>query len=72
MNNTFKIAAVSALALAVAAPAFAQSRVTGIQTLNYEIDDITTDVNRDLRRGTDAERFGPNGVSQGFRGSFAL
>lgn len=72
MNNTFKIAAVSALALAVAAPAFAQSRVTGIQTLNDDIDDITTDVNRDLRRGTDAERFGPNGVAQGFRGSFAL
>ena len=52
MNKSIKLAAVSVLALAVAAPAFAQSRVTGIQTLNDDIDDITTDVNRDLRRGT--------------------
>ena len=56
----------------VAAPVSAQSTVTGITGLNYQIDDITTKVERDQRRGTDADRFGPNGIAQGWKGSFAL
>lgn len=72
MNTLLKLATVSALALAVAAPSFAQNQITGIEALNDDIDDITRDVNKDLHRGEDAERFGPNGVAQGWRGSFAL
>ncbi|KIN72154.1 DUF481 domain-containing protein [Sulfitobacter guttiformis] len=70
MNTLFKFAAVSTLALMVAAPAMAQSNANTV--LNDSIDDITTDVNRDLNRANDADRFGPNGVAQGWRGSFAL
>ncbi|MDX2484490.1 MAG: DUF481 domain-containing protein [Pseudodonghicola sp.] len=72
MKTHLKLAAVSVLALVVAAPVSAQTTLTGIQDLNDQIDDITTDVERDQRRGQDEERFGPNGVPQGWRGSFAL
>jgi putative salt-induced outer membrane protein len=72
MNTFLKLATVSALALAVAAPVSAQSTLTGVQGLNDNIDDITTEVERDQRRGQDADRFGSTGVAQGFKGSFAL
>ncbi|MFD2738804.1 YdiY family protein [Sulfitobacter aestuarii] len=72
MDSLVKYAAASALALLVAAPVSAQNTITGITDLNDQIDDITTEVERDQRRGQDAERFGPNGVAQGWRGSFAL
>jgi len=72
MNTFLKLASVSALALAVAAPVSAQSTVTGVTALNDNIDDITTQVARDQRRGQDAQRFGSTGVAQGFKGSFAL
>lgn len=72
MNTFLKLASVSALALAVAAPVSAQSTVTGVTALNDNIDDITTQVERDQRRGQDAQRFGSTGVAQGFKGSFAL
>ncbi len=72
MNNVLKFASVSVLALMVAAPVSAQNRVTGLQDLNDQIDDITIDANRELNRSNDAQRFGPNGVAQGWRGSFAL
>lgn len=72
MNTLLKVATISALALMVAAPVVAQNRITGIEALNDDIDDITDDVNKDLERGDDAERYGPNGVAQGWRGSFAL
>ena len=58
MNTFLKLASVSALALAVAAPVSAQSTVTGVTALNDNIDDITTQVARDQRRGQDAQRFG--------------
>ncbi|WP_299024641.1 YdiY family protein [uncultured Sulfitobacter sp.] len=72
MNTLLKFATVSALALMVAAPAMAQTALTGVEALNDQIDDITDDVNEDIERGTDADRFGPNGVAQGWKGSFAL
>ncbi|KIN70212.1 Salt-stress induced outer membrane protein [Sulfitobacter noctilucicola] len=72
MNAISKLASVSVLALMVAAPAFAQNAITGIEALNDQIDDITDDVNDNIADGDDAERFGPNGVAQGWRGSFAL
>jgi putative salt-induced outer membrane protein len=72
MNTLIKFATVSTLALMVAAPAMAQNRIVGTEALNDQIDDITDDVNTELARGADADRFGPNGVAQGWRGSFAL
>ncbi|WP_298862573.1 YdiY family protein [uncultured Sulfitobacter sp.] len=72
MNTFVKFATVSALALIVAAPAMAQTAITGVEALNDQIDDITDDVNTDLARGNDTDRFGPNGVAQGWKGSFAL
>ena len=72
MNKHLKLAAVSALALIVASPIVAESNIAGITGLNEKIDDITSDVNDEMTRGDDAERFGPNGVVQGWRGSFAL
>ena len=72
MNTVMKFATVSALALMVAAPAMAQSNITGVTALNDQIDDITDDVNEDLDRGSDDDRFGPNGVAQGWKGSVAL
>jgi len=72
MNTLVKFATVSALSLLVAAPAMAQNAITGVTALNDQIDDITDDVNEDLSRGADADRFGHNGVAQGWKGSFAL
>lgn len=72
MNTLYKLATVSALALLVAAPLSAQTAANDIRDLNDNIDDITTQVERDQRRGQDADRYGPNGVAQGFKGSFAL
>ncbi|MCK0168959.1 DUF481 domain-containing protein [Jannaschia sp. S6380] len=62
----------AALALTVALPAFAQDTVTGVSRLDDRIDDITEAAQDDLDRGFDDERFGPNGVVQGIRGSAAL
>ena len=72
MNKTFKLAAVSSLALLMASPLLAQSALTGIEDLNDQIDDITEAAQDDLDRANDNERFGPTGVVQGWRGSFAL
>ncbi|ASM72492.1 MULTISPECIES: DUF481 domain-containing protein [Roseobacteraceae] len=72
MKMLTKIATASALALIIANPAMAQSTVTGVTGLNDQIDDVTTQVERDQRNGNDADRFGPNGVAEGWRGSFAL
>ncbi len=72
MNTFSKMATASVVTLLVAAPVYAQSNLTGVQGLNDQIDDITTEVERDQRRGQDADRFGSTGVAQGFNGSFAL
>ena len=53
MNTLAKFATVSTLALIVAAPVSAQSTLTGVTGLNDQIDDITTEVERDQRRGQD-------------------
>jgi|TARA_R110000850_G_scaffold30737_4_gene84935 putative salt-induced outer membrane protein len=72
MNTVLKFSAASAIPLMAAAPVFAQQRALGLETLNDQIDDINDDVQTDLARGTDAERYGPNGVAQGWGGTFAL
>lgn len=72
MKKAVKLASVSALALLVAVPAFAQAALIGTEALDERIDDISSDVREDLARGEDDERFGPMGVVQGWRGSVAL
>lgn len=70
MTKTVLLAAM--LAATTAVPAFAQDRVLGIERLDDRIDDITEAAEDDLARGEDDERFSPNGVVQGFRGSAAV
>ncbi|QFT95200.1 hypothetical protein FIU86_20285 (plasmid) [Roseovarius sp. THAF9] len=72
MNNVSKLASMSALALVLAAPAFAQSGIVGIEDLDDRIEDIEDDVQDDLAEGDDASRYGTNQFAQGWSGSFAL
>ena len=72
MQTTAKFASVSALALMLAAPAFAQGALVGTEALDERIEDIESDVREDIAKGEDEERFGPLGVPQGWRGSLAL
>lgn len=72
MNTLLKLATVSAIALMVASPVVAQTALVGVDALDDRIDDITDDVQTEMERGDDDERFGPNNVVQGWRGSFAL
>lgn len=72
MKNVSKLAAVSVLALLAAAPVMAQGALIGVDAIDDRIVDIERDANKDLARGDDSQRFGPLGVVQGFRGSFAL
>ncbi|EPX78216.1 DUF481 domain-containing protein [Litoreibacter arenae] len=72
MRLVSKLATASAVALLVASPVMAQERVLGTKALDDRIDDIRDDVTDDLERGDDDERFGPNGVRQGFSGSLAV
>ncbi|SFP34423.1 DUF481 domain-containing protein [Tranquillimonas alkanivorans] len=60
------------LPLLSAAPALAQGTLIGTEALDERIEDIELDVREDLAEGRDADRFGPNQVPQGWRGSFAL
>lgn len=72
MLRTAVLAAASVVALSAALPANAQSRIVGVERLDDRIDDITREVEDDLARGQDDERFSPLGVVQGVRGSAAL
>lgn len=72
MKNVLKLASVSALALMLAAPAYAQVGTVGNQSLDDRIDDIQTDVADALADGDDAARFGDNRFAQGFSGSASL
>lgn len=72
MKTIATLAATTVLALTVSIPAFAQDNLTGVSRLGDRIDDITEAAQDDLDRGEDDERFSPNGVVQGFRGSAAL
>lgn len=72
MTKSTISASVSAVALMLAVPAFAQDALVGVEALDDQIDTITSDVEDDLARGNDAQRFGNNGVPQGWRGSVAL
>ena len=72
MKTIVTLAATTVLVLTVSIPAFAQDNLTGVSRLDDRIDDITEAAQDDLDRGEDDERFSPNGVIQGFRGSAAL
>lgn len=71
MNIKFLLVSASVAAL-LAAPVAAQDALTGVEALDDRINDIRDDVEEDLRRGEDKERFGPLGVVQGWRGSLAM
>jgi putative salt-induced outer membrane protein len=70
MNKVFALASV--IALTAAAPLAAQTALTGVRTLDDRIDDIAETAQTDINRGNDAQRFGPNAVPQGWRGSLAF
>jgi len=72
MKKVFTFATASALALSIAAPAFAQGTLVGTTAMDNAITDKTNVINREIAKGEDALRFGPNGVAQGWRGSMAL
>ncbi|SMX46606.1 DUF481 domain-containing protein [Actibacterium lipolyticum] len=72
MQITKKFATASAIAMLLASPVFAQGALVGIDDLDDRIDDITSDVEDELAKGNDSERYGPLGVQQGWKGSVAL
>ena len=73
MTHVLKIAAVSAIALVLAAPAgFAQSTLSGTQALNDRLDDIERDIDKDMRRADDQSRFGSPEFRPGLSGSASL
>lgn len=64
--------AAAALALLVAAPAFAQGAVVGTDALDDRVDDIQEDIQDDLAEGADARRFDDGLPRQGVSGSLAV
>lgn len=72
MKKSIKLATVSALALMIAAPSFAQSVVLGMDDLDDRVEDLERDVNRDMAKAEDKDRFGNNQFAQGWSGSMAL
>ena len=68
MKNVTKLASVSALALLIAAPAFSQGALVGIDDLDDRIEDIQEDIDEDMSEGDDKDRFGTNQVTQGWSG----
>lgn len=72
MNMLMKYTSVSVLALLIAAPAFSQSRVVGIEDLDDRIDDVQEDIDEDFNEGSDQNRYGSNQFTQGWAGSFSL
>ena len=72
MTTIWKNVAVSALALMIAAPAMAQTDLTGTRDLNDRIDDIDEAVAEDMARAEDAARFSNPEFRQGFSGSASL
>lgn len=71
MNKVSQMASVSALALLLASPAFAQSAIVGIDDLDDRIEDIEDDIADDMAEGDDKDRYGTNQFAQGWSGSFA-
>ena len=72
MKNEFKLATVAALALALTTSGAMAQELLGTTALNDTLDDIDRDVATDMRRGTDASRFGNPEFRPGFSGSASL
>lgn len=72
MKTLSTLVATTALAFSVGTAAFAQDTVTGVRALDDQIEDVSYDARREIARQQDSERFGPNDVAQGMRGSAAL
>ena len=72
MKNVTKLASVSALALLIAAPAFSQGALVGIDDLDDRIEDIQEDIDEDMSEGDDKDRFGTNQFTQGWSGSASV
>ena len=74
MTKTLRLLGVSTLALTLAGggAAFAQTTLTGTQTLNDRIDDVDQAVADDLARSEDAARFGNPEFRPGLSGSASL
>ncbi len=64
MQTIYRLAAATALAAVLAGPAFSQAALIGTEALDDRIDDIRDDVEEDLARGEDDERFAGNKVPQ--------
>ncbi|MBJ2150153.1 YdiY family protein [Paracoccus sp. IB05] len=60
------------LALGLTAPAFAQTDLVGISSLDDQIEDVERDVARDMARAEDNARFGSPDFRQGFSGSASI
>ncbi|RWR32972.1 DUF481 domain-containing protein [Sinirhodobacter populi] len=70
-----KLVTTSALLAATAlagTQAFAQSAVTGIDSLDDRITDVRNEANKDLADMNDSQRFGPNAFRPGWSGAMAL
>lgn len=72
MKTVNKLASVSALALLLAAPAFAQGALIGIDDLDDRIEDVQEDIDDDLNEGSDDSRYGSNQFTQGWAGSASI
>lgn len=70
--TAFKLASASVLALAIAAPSFAQSIMVGGDAVDDRIDDIERDVNEDMARANDSFRYGQPEGQDGLTGSVSL
>ncbi|MFN3846390.1 MAG: YdiY family protein [Paracoccaceae bacterium] len=64
--------AIAAAQVAFAPAAVAQNAITGVESVNYRIDDIDDGIARDMRRAEDAGRFGNPEFRPGLSGSASL
>ncbi|MFN3723780.1 MAG: YdiY family protein [Paracoccaceae bacterium] len=66
------VLAIAAAQVAFAPAAVAQVAITGVESVNDQIDDINDDVAKDMRRAEDAARFGNPDFRPGLSGSASL
>jgi len=71
MKKAAILTAASAAVLIIATDAFAQDSLTGVKSLNDQIDDITETVQDDLDQGNDADRYTFGVTNPGWTGSLA-
>ena len=72
MLKVTNLVTVSALALIIASPVYAQAALVGNEAMDERIDTIQTDVADEFAKGEDAARFGTTQFAQGWTGSLSL